>query len=170
MRYKKTLILGLIVLFWMSMIYLFSAQSADDSSEMSSPVAETLTQILYPRFDTFSESKQNELLNFWSHIIRKCAHFAEYGLLGSIVLLWLGAMVSERNDGDWVKALSQLKNLLIPFIIGALYAVSDEIHQRFVPGRSGQISDVLLDSAGAATGILIVFVISKIIRAHRRNR
>ena len=46
-------------------------------------------------------------------------------------------------------------NIYIPIIICILYAISDEIHQLFVPGRSGQVSDVLLDTLGAFTGIMI---------------
>ena len=46
------------------------------------------------------------------------------------------------------------RELLIPWGIAALYAVTDEFHQLFVPGRSGQFSDVVLDSAGALAGLL----------------
>ena len=45
------------------------------------------------------------------------------------------------------------KEMFLPWFIAALYAASDEIHQLFVPGRSGQLSDVILDSAGALAGV-----------------
>ena len=45
------------------------------------------------------------------------------------------------------------KEMFLPWLIAALYAASDEIHQLFVPGRSGQLSDVILDSAGALAGV-----------------
>ena len=46
------------------------------------------------------------------------------------------------------------------WVVGTLYAASDEIHQLFVPGRSGQLRDVLLDSAGVAAGILLAWMIT----------
>lgn len=170
MKYKKTLIFGIIALLWMALIFVFSAQPADESSALSSPIAQAVAQFLYPSFDTLSEAKQLELLDFWSHFIRKCAHFIEYGLLGCILMLWIGAIPSERKKERFVNSLSKLKYLMMAFAIGALYAASDELHQRFVPGRSGQLSDVLLDSAGVAVGVLAVFLISQMIRVRRKNR
>ena len=46
--------------------------------------------------------------------------------------------------------------MVLPWLIAAGYAATDEFHQLFVPGRSGQVSDVILDSAGAAIGVLIM--------------
>ena len=60
------------------------------------------------------------------------------------------------------------RELLIPWGIAALYAAADEFHQLFVPGRSGQVSDVMLDSAGALAGLLILALVRKII-VRRRN-
>ena len=45
------------------------------------------------------------------------------------------------------------------WVVGTLYAASDEIHQLFVPGRSGQLRDVFLDSAGVAAGILLAWAV-----------
>ena len=45
------------------------------------------------------------------------------------------------------------------WVVGTLYAASDEIHQLFVPGRSGQLRDVLLDSDGVAAGILLAWAV-----------
>ena len=47
---------------------------------------------------------------------------------------------------------------MIAFLLAVAYAISDEIHQFFVPGRSCQIKDVLIDSCGAAVGIGLVFI------------
>ena len=50
---------------------------------------------------------------------------------------------------------------LLALFISFLYACSDEFHQLFINGRSGQVSDVLLDTIGAGLGILMVVILRK---------
>jgi len=50
-----------------------------------------------------------------------------------------------------------------------VYAATDEFHQLFVPGRSGQVKDVLLDSCGAAVGVLILMLVAALIRFIRKK-
>lgn len=78
-------------------------------------------------------------------ILRKLAHFSEYGLLGVLwtIELWLGPH-SEKRRG----AMERLSFCM-------LTAFLDETIQLFVPGRSGEIRDVWIDTAGAWTGIVI---------------
>ena len=47
--------------------------------------------------------------------------------------------------------------------IGSFYAITDEIHQIFVPNRGPAISDVLIDTSGVFFGILIAIIIIRII-------
>jgi VanZ family protein len=76
-------------------------------------------------------------LGAWDVVLRKLAHLAEYAILGALLL---------RAVGERVPAL----------VAGVAYAVSDEIHQTFVPGRQGSVLDVLIDSAGVVIGILVL--------------
>ena len=62
---------------------------------------------------------------------------------------------TDKEKGRFVR-------LLIPWFIGTIYAATDEIHQLFVPGRSGQISDVCLDSIGVLIGVSLLWVITEI--------
>lgn len=55
------------------------------------------------------------------------------------------------------------------FAVGSLYAASDEFHQLFVPGRSGRLTDVLIDSAGLLAGILVVCLIKQLRKCYRRK-
>ena len=55
------------------------------------------------------------------------------------------------------------KKYLLAFLICVIYAISDEIHQLFVPGRAGQVRDVLIDSAGSLLGIIIVMAFEKLL-------
>ena len=75
-------------------------------------------------------------LGGWDVVLRKLAHAGEYAVLGALVLRALG------RPGP-------------AFALGVLYAVSDELHQSFVPGREGSPLDVALDSAGVAIGLVL---------------
>lgn len=94
------------------------------------------------------------------HIVRKCAHFGEYFILGMLLTQSLNHTGLKREG----RALGQLcLTIIIPFI--------DETLQLFTPGRSGQISDVWLDMGGAASGtalfLLALFVFRRAKQKHR---
>ncbi|SDX95068.1 MULTISPECIES: VanZ family protein [Salimicrobium] len=74
------------------------------------------------------------------YIVRKGAHVFAYFLL---TLFLYGAF------RRWYKASA----------VAVLYAATDEFHQTFIPGRSGQISDVAIDSIGVVTAVLLVFLV-----------
>ena len=82
--------------------------------------------------------------------VRKCAHFTEYLALGWSLL----RPVSERLRG---KAAGTA--FLTAWLIGAVYAVTDEIHQIFVKDRSCEFGDILIDSAGVLTGLVIAIIV-----------
>lgn len=134
------------------MIFYLSSQPASTSSEVSNvfveKIIETVLQTATPR--------EVELLTF---LVRKAAHFTEYLLLA----LFLGLTLRERPNA-LPKSIQNRRSpstqkkaeALLCFLICTLYACSDEIHQHFVPGRSGEIRDVLIDAAGAFLGILLL--------------
>jgi len=76
-------------------------------------------------------------------LLRKIAHFTEFAALG-MVLSWLFGMLQ--------------KGKLYPFVWGAAAACIDETIQRFVPDRGPSIRDVLIDSCGVVTGMLMLYV------------
>lgn len=75
-------------------------------------------------------------------LIRKAAHFTEFFLLG-LSLQW-GMNRGRRT-----------------FLIGTGYAIFDEIHQSFVPGRSCEFRDMCIDAAGILTGMLVVSMLQR---------
>lgn len=85
------------------------------------------------------------------HVLRKCAHFAEYAVLGAL---------RTSAHFSWPRAL-----LPVPFA-----ALCDETIQLFVPGRSGQIADVWLDTAGYLTGALLTLLIFFLCRKRPKQR
>ena len=98
-------------------------------------------------------------------IIRKCAHFTEYGILAILVL-----ELANTFD-EWKKILLQkryVKSLWWTVIFCIIVAVSDEFHQSFVPGRGPSVRDVCIDTSGSLM-FLIIAVIIKVYRLHRLN-
>lgn len=83
---------------------------------------------------------------YWQDFIfKKTAHFIEYFIFAILVYR------SLRNTTSF----SQKKILAFSFIITVVYAASDEFHQSFVPGREPRVRDVLIDSAGSLTGLVL---------------
>ncbi len=96
-------------------------------------------------------------LKFSSDIIRTCAHFLEYA--GLAVLIYNALY---RSFGEAKPVLS--------VVFSAIYAVTDEIHQFFVEGRACQITDIIIDSVGAAAGIAVLtFMIAVYNKIKRRK-
>lgn len=77
-------------------------------------------------------------------LLRKGGHFLGYALLGA----------AYRRGLTWRRGPA-LRDLEVAILMALLYAASDEIHQRFTPGRTPAVSDVLLDGAGAAVGAAV---------------
>lgn len=134
-----------LVVLWMTLIFFFSHQPATKSSELSTGITEKIAEVI---IRAVPESKVNQVnLNF---IIRKGAHFGVYMVLG--ILVANGLIGCNR---------SKVSTILLSLLICVLYAISDEVHQLFIPGRSGEVRDVLLDSGGALVGIVLMNVVRK---------
>jgi VanZ family protein len=82
-------------------------------------------------------SLASPLESFYDFIARKLAHMAEYGVL--TVLLFRAVRIHTRRNA---------RALLIAAVVAVLYALSDEWHQTFVPGREGSLRDVAVDALG----------------------
>lgn len=135
----------------MLLIFIFSGQDATESTEVSNFV---LIWIM----DHVSKIMPQVLLDFLMGYIRKVAHFTIYMILG----IW--AVLAWR---EYRQEMHFMKRILPPWIVAVVYALSDEFHQRFVPGRAGQLRDVCIDSCGAIVGILLVQL--GIYLIHRRH-
>ncbi len=138
--------LGAMVLV-MAGIFLFSSQPGDESSQVSSGFLQLLLEIPPVRW-ILEHTPVLEILP-----IRKWGHFTIYLTLGFTCLGW----VRRRMARGWLR-------LALAWGIGTLYACTDEFHQLFVPGRSGQWSDVLLDSQGCAVGVLLCTLVFLLVR------
>ena len=134
----------LTVIFLMVLIFKLSSQPAATSNQLSKGVTEVVVDLIEKV--TPAEPNVADL----NHIVRKYAHFFAYLLLGGLVSVAMNYDVKGK------------KRITITIIFCVLYAISDEIHQIFVPGRGPQVKDVLIDSAGALIGILMFEIYLKI--------
>lgn len=129
----------------MVLIFVFSSMQGDESSETSGIFLKAIEKL----YEEVTHRGLTEIaLDSIHHIIRKCAHFTEYAALGASIMYAI-----------WDKWKEHKAPIILPELIAMLYATTDEIHQYFVPGRYGTWTDVLIDSAGALTGILIYLLI-----------
>lgn len=146
-KYIK-IILWILVVLWMSVIFMFSAQQSDKSSDTSGQFIKSIACVVKPDICQEDISEQEQFIESVQNVVRKCAHFTEYFILGSLLIIAINQY--------------KLKNkykMLLALIISAIYAMTDEFHQLFVMGRSGNIRDVCIDISGALIGILILSLI-----------
>jgi VanZ family protein len=98
------------------------------------------------------------------HALRKSGHFLGYGTLG---LLWFRAWLRTFTARtEWTLTGWRLRSAVLGLIGTFLTASADEFHQTFLPGRTGQFSDVLLDTCGA---LLFTLIVAMQWRRTRRN-
>lgn len=140
------LIILLLGIFYI--IFGFSSQNGEKSSGLSKKV----TEIVAGKILNLSNENESKLINKIEKIIRKLAHFTIYTVLGVLLM----GLVSTYN-------IEEMKRIYITMIIGILYASSDEIHQSFIPGRSAQITDVMIDTMGVALGMCLILLLLKIV-------
>lgn len=136
-KQKKILISWAAVVLWVVFIFYLSAQPVYKSNSLSKKVTEIVVETVEK---VAPEVKPD--VNRMNHLLRKNAHFFAYLVLGILMMNLL-----ERSGADGTgRVMSAL-------VFCILYAVSDEVHQLFVPGRGSQARDVLIDSIGAIIGI-----------------
>ena len=141
----------ILLIAWMTMIFSLSSQNADQSSQTSGGVIATVVRIFYPDFDALSEAQQLELIEPFQFIVRKSAHFTAYAVLGA--LSFLSVITFKKIPLFYRSGISAA--------ICLLYSVSDEIHQTFVKGRSGEVRDVCIDFCGSLLAIVVFTLIVK---------
>lgn len=144
---------GILALFWMCVIFAFSAQEQEESSAVS----ESFSYRMVRSADSFlglnwDDERLHEIADAIEGYVRKAAHMTEFAILAVLIYIWLG---------KW--QFTKKKTMLLSMLFTALYAASDETHQLFVAGRSGRITDVMIDSAGAVLGVLIFAGVEKCI-------
>ena len=151
--------LWIAVVLWMALIFSFSMETAAESSQSSGGFIRALLETFDRDFLSLSSAGQHAAIESLSHFVRKSAHFCIFGMLGLLVT----SAVSTYGR-------SLRKTAAVSLAVCALYAVSDEIHQYFVPGRACMLRDMLLDTCGAACGVTAVLLLVFLIRRRRLKK
>lgn len=137
----------ILVIGWMGLIFAFSNDTGIQSTKKSDGFIIRLVESVLRK--DLSEIEKEKWVNYLVRPVRKGAHFGVYLILGILVF----SLVREFFSG--------YKTILLAIGISFLYSCSDEIHQLLIPGRSGQISDIVLDTIGASIGVILFSLIVK---------
>jgi VanZ family protein len=121
---------------------MFSNQKAEQSTEKSQSLVKNTIATVYKIFHpNANEEKINEIVEKYDVPVRKIAHFTEFLILGTLVFFTL--------------RLYNISSIFIMILFCVAYATFDEFHQLFVQERSGNIIDIIIDSLGSISSILI---------------
>lgn len=140
-KYIKVLrtFLVILIIIWAYLVFYLSSQNGNESSSLSTKIIEFFI-------------KDQTLVNELVPIVRKLAHFSEYGLGGIL-------FISLFSTYNW----SDRRKIITSILLGVWYAITDEFHQTLIPQRHGGIEDVWIDSLGIMTGVVGMLIIIKII-------
>lgn len=147
------IVVAILIVIWATVIFLFSAENGDESSQSSGIFTQLFMRIFFVKY---SEWKML-IVEFY---MRKAAHTFIFAVLGGLNALFFLHFTNNRYIVFFYSTLLSL-----------LYAVSDEIHQGFVPERSASALDVCIDTSGAILGIFITMILVSAYKEYKiKNR
>ena len=142
------------------MIFLFSAESKEESGDRSGGVTEWIASVIFVDYEDLTPAERTALLQMMGHPVRKLAHLSEYAFLA--VLCGAFCLVT------WER-MKTLFRWLLPGGFCLLYAISDEVHQIF-SNRGAAFLDVMIDFTGSLLGLCLLYSLVALIRGGIRRR
>ncbi len=154
------IVLAVLIALNLAVIFGFSGENAEKSTQTSSTVTEEVAKVVVPDFENKPPQEQQAIVKKMDPPVRKIAHFSEYASLGALIFLflltWNGAVL-------W-KYLGSVG-------FSAIYSVTDELHQKFSLGRAASVKDMLIDTSGALVACSLLLLLRfLIIRAQKRPK
>lgn len=134
---KKRLFNLFLIILWAFLIFYLSNQNGSDSTNLTE-------NFIFKIFGI------NSYTNILFIFIRKIAHFTEYLILGMLVYNFINSFNIDNK-------------IIISILLCSIYAATDEFHQIFIIGRECKLLDVLIDTFGSITGIIIIKIFSKVL-------
>ncbi len=131
----------LVLVVWMLFIFGMSAKSGEESAGLSFGIAKAL----------YGFPLNEKMIKFESFhtLIRKCAHFTEYGILGILIV-------------NFIHSCGRMWNWKVMIFVSGfclIYAALDEYHQSFVDGRGPSVGDVCIDTLGAVIFQVLIYIL-----------
>ncbi len=135
-------------LLWLFIIFYLSNQPGNISGGESSHLIYNTLHFIYTCLN-LDTSHLTEFVNVIHNPLRECMHSLEYLILGVLTInLLIQTQVKENK-------------MIITILFCFIYAATDEIHQLFIPGRTFEYFDILMDMVGTLIGTLITKLIWK---------
>lgn len=162
----KIIISWCLVIIWCLVIYNFSNMDTVESNNKSK---ETINQVIDTTIETSNKvgiitdiptpEEKEELIDKLNKPLRKCMHAFIYFILSLLMLNALRISNISKNK------------YLITIMICFIYALTDEYHQTLILGRTGQFSDVIIDTTGSFIGIIFCKLINqKLIKRNNKKQ
>lgn len=136
----------ILIVIWMITVFMFSAQKGEISGNTSGKFTEMIIRILTGK----SVDTNNPTIQMVETIIRKLAHFTIYTIGGFLIMNY--AYTTDKTLKE---------KILYSVCFGGGYAITDEMHQFFVPGRSARLFDVGIDTLGVITGVVMYLLLRR---------
>ena len=140
--YMRKIIKIILLVLCMSIIFFFSSDKKEASTKKSDGLIISITEKVMGK--KLNSKEREYYTSKFVKPVRKSAHFTIYLLLGLIFI----SLLKEYNIID-------KRSIIYTVIFVLLYACTDEVHQLFVSGRSGEVLDVLIDTTGGFVGTMI---------------
>jgi len=134
------------------LIFSFSAMPAKASIKQSKGLTYNVIKLL--NGNNLNEKELEKLTKKINPVIRKIAHFSIYMILAIFTYMFIEELnIKSKSEKERLR-----KNILYTCIFCIIYAIFDEIHQIYVPGRTGKVIDVVIDTLGSCMGIAILLL------------
>lgn len=154
------IVLGVLIALWLGFIWCNSAENGSETVETSNGVTQIVAEIVVPGYGGLPQEEKTAVIEKISPPVRSLAHAFEFFVLALLV----GALVYTFA----FKSVF-LKQISITLTACVLCACADEIHQYFVPGRTADILDILVDVAGALVGCGFL-IAAALLRNNKANK
>lgn len=159
----------ILTVIWMTVIFAFSDQDADESGAVSRSVSYRMVEASASLFNLdWADEKIQEVADSIENAVRKAAHMTEYAILALFAGTALDAW-EWWSPGTHRGGTAALMRHAANVLLCTVYAATDEWHQTFVYGRNGCVKDVFIDGAGALAAVLIIILITNVIKRKRKN-
>ena len=133
-------------------IFSFSAVPATASTKQSKGLTYNVIKLL--NGNKLSEKELIKLTKKVNPLVRKIAHFSIYMILAIFTYMFIQELnIKSKSEKERLR-----KNIIYTCIFCIIYAIFDEIHQIYVPGRTGKAIDVIIDTLGSCMGITLLLV------------